>query len=169
MDSTAILWVSQSANGNANQSMRLGILRAFSASDVTRELWNSSQRICDTPGNYAKFNCPTISNGKVYLATFSNSLEVYGLGTFSDTCVSQNIALNKPAVASSYQENTFMAAKAFDGDLFTRWSSQSTDLQSIYVDLGARYGLCRVVLKWQAAYGRFRNTDFGKCNRLDNN
>ena len=35
----------------------------------------------DAVGNYAKFSCPTIANGKVYLATFSNKLMVYGLTT----------------------------------------------------------------------------------------
>ncbi|MFM9836847.1 MAG: T9SS type A sorting domain-containing protein [Cyclobacteriaceae bacterium] len=79
IDSTAILWTSYSANGNANQSTRPGILRALSAIDITKELWNTSMSSADDPGNYAKFNCPTIANGKVYLATFSNKLVVYGL------------------------------------------------------------------------------------------
>ena len=81
VDSTAILWTSYSANGNANQATRPGILRAFSANDITKELWNSSMTPRDNPGNYAKFSCPTIANGKVYLATFSNQLIVYGLMT----------------------------------------------------------------------------------------
>jgi hypothetical protein len=79
VDSTAILWTSYAASGNANQQTRPGILRALSASDITKELWNSSMNSIDDPGNYAKFNCPTIANGKVYLATFSNRLMVYGL------------------------------------------------------------------------------------------
>ena len=36
----------------------------------------------------------------------------------------------------------------------TRWSSQFRDPQSIYVDLGAVQHIDRVVLKWEAAYGR---------------
>lgn len=79
IDSTAILWVSHAANScNANQRTCPGILRAFKADDITKELWNSSMRSGDSPGNYAKFNCPTIANGKVYLATFSNKLMIYG-------------------------------------------------------------------------------------------
>jgi hypothetical protein len=81
IDSSAILWTSYAASGNANQSTRPGILHALSASDITKELWNSSMTSIDDPGNYAKFNCPTIANGKVYLATFSNRLMVYGLRT----------------------------------------------------------------------------------------
>src|SRR6185503_18445135 len=84
IDSTAILWVSHAASGNANQSVCPGILRAFSASDLSKELWNSSMTNFSNPGNYAKFNCPTIANGKVYLATFSNKLVVYGLTDYVD-------------------------------------------------------------------------------------
>jgi hypothetical protein len=44
------------------------------------ELWNSRQNAPgDDFGNFAKFSPPTIANGKVYLATFSNQLVVYGL------------------------------------------------------------------------------------------
>src|SRR6185312_13782560 len=99
-DSTAILWASYAATGDANQSVRPGILRALNANDVTKELWNSSQYSTDKPGSFAKFNCPTIASGKVYIATFSNELAVYGLtGNKADSCPSINLALNKTVVA----------------------------------------------------------------------
>jgi uncharacterized protein (TIGR03437 family) len=43
---------------------------------------NSSR---DAIGNLAKFTAPTIANGKVYMATFSNQLVVYGLFTQKKT------------------------------------------------------------------------------------
>ena len=155
VDSTAVLWVNQSVSGNANQSVCLGILRAFSATDVTKELWNSSMDSNDLPGNYAKFTCPTISNGKVYLATFSNQLMVYGPkdSTACDSCSLVNIALNKPGVAST-SATGLPASAAFDGNLTTRWSSYATDSEYIYFDLRARYDLCKVVLKWETALGQ---------------
>ncbi len=76
---TGILWASYASSGNANQSVCPGILRAFDANDVTKELWNNNQNINDYSGNYAKFSSPTIANGHVYLATFSNQVVVYGL------------------------------------------------------------------------------------------
>jgi hypothetical protein len=77
---TGILWASHPASGDANQAVRPGILRAFDATDITRELWNSNQNMSrDDIGNFAKFSAPTIANGKVYAATFSNQLVVYGL------------------------------------------------------------------------------------------
>ncbi len=156
VDSTAILWTSFAANGDANQSVRPGVLHAFDASDITKELWNSAQDPSDDPGNYAKFNCPTVANGKVYLASFSNQFLVYGLtGGMADTCNSFDIALNKPAVASSIENATNNAAAAFDGNPTTRWASaQHIDPQYIYVDLGSRYNLCRVVLQWEVALGK---------------
>ncbi|KAA9039424.1 hypothetical protein FW778_11420 [Ginsengibacter hankyongi] len=154
VDSTAILWVNQAANGaNANQVVRHGVLRAFSATNVTNELWNSEQFPTDDPGNYAKFNCPTVANGKVYLATFSNKLMVYGLRKLTDTCPSVNIALHKPVVASS-QVSGLPASAACDSSMCTRWGSNYSDPQWIYVDLGATYDLCEVVIKWETALAR---------------
>lgn len=77
---TGILWASHPINGDANQLVVPGVLQAFDPKDVTRELWNSNwsgQR--DSIGKFAKFVPPTIANGKVYMATFSNLLNVYGL------------------------------------------------------------------------------------------
>ena len=60
-----------------------------------------------------------------------------------------NLALNKPAVASSIEKSTLPAAAAFDGNATTRWSSAFSDPQWIYVDLGANYTVNRVKLTWQ--------------------
>ncbi len=79
-DATSILWVSHAiAPCDAGGNSCPGILRAVNANDITKELWNSTLVSSDAVGNYAKFSCPTIANGKVYLATFSNKLMVYGL------------------------------------------------------------------------------------------
>ena len=153
VDSTAILWASHSRNGcDANPLTCPGILRAISATDVTTELWNSTINPADNVGNYAKFSCPTIANGKVYLSTFSNQLIAYGLvNNGVDTCNSPNIALNKTAGASSTLQASTPASAAFDGNETTYWASAPSDPQSIYVDLGARYNLCRVKIDWESA------------------
>jgi hypothetical protein len=65
---TGILWVSE-----------LNILHAFDASYLQSELWNSGVNPArDHLGEAAKFCPPTIANGKVYMATFSGYLAVYG-------------------------------------------------------------------------------------------
>lgn len=152
IDSTAVLWTSYAANGDANQSVRPGILRAFDATDVTKELWNSSFYSTDNPGNYAKFNCPVVANGKVYLATFSNQLIVYGLLSQStSTCSSTNIGLNKSTTASSTISGT--TANAVDGNVSTVWTSGGNDNQSFTIDLAARYDLCKINLTWGSLKG----------------
>ena len=79
-DGTGILWASYAFSGDAEHAVSPGMLRAFDANDVTKELWNNRQNVArDGAGNYAKFAAPTIANGHVYLPTFSNRVVVYGL------------------------------------------------------------------------------------------
>nr|MDT0657733.1 ThuA domain-containing protein [Micromonospora sp. DSM 115978] len=66
---------------------------------------------------------------------------------------STNLALNKPAVASSVESAAFPASAAVDGSTTTRWSSAFADPQWIQVDLGQSYALDRVRLVWETAYG----------------
>ena len=57
-----------------------GVLRAYDASDLSHEIWDSKMNPSrDDAGMFAKFCAPTVINGKVYLSTFSNQLQVYGL------------------------------------------------------------------------------------------
>src|SRR5262249_53751589 len=78
--SGGIVWGTTPTNNDANTKTVPGILRAYDASDLRRELWNSYQNLYyDDFGNYAKFTPPTVANGKVYVATFSKQLSVYGL------------------------------------------------------------------------------------------
>ncbi len=74
---TGILWASTPLQ-DAIVATVPGELSAFDASSLT-ELWNST----DDPayhqnGYFAKFCAPTVANGKVYMATFSNRVDVYG-------------------------------------------------------------------------------------------
>jgi hypothetical protein len=79
MPATGILWAAYSSTGPADGRPYPGILRAFDASDVTRELWNSDQNQArDYSGSWAKWSPPTVANGKVYLASFDNVLNVFG-------------------------------------------------------------------------------------------
>jgi hypothetical protein len=76
---TGVVWVSMPISRDANNSTVPGVLRAFDAADVSRELWNSEQNAArDSYGLYAKFNPPTVYNGNIYQATFSKQFCVYG-------------------------------------------------------------------------------------------
>src|SRR5690242_12059276 len=77
---SGILWSAASASGDPAHSPMPGILRAFDATNLANELWDSNQNSTrDRAGNYAKFTPPVIANGKVYLASISGKLAVYGL------------------------------------------------------------------------------------------
>jgi hypothetical protein len=73
----------------ALHSPQPGILRAYAAHDVSIRLWTSEDRTertednkdehVDRLGKLAKFNPPTVANGRVYIANSDNTLRVYGL------------------------------------------------------------------------------------------
>ncbi|HYG37505.1 MAG TPA: discoidin domain-containing protein [Cytophagales bacterium] len=66
-----------------------------------------------------------------------------------------NLALNKTVVASSHKSNDNSPSKAVDGNKGTRWASQKSKQEWIYVDLGAAYNIWRVKIIWDAGlYGR---------------
>ena len=57
-----------------------GTLRAFRASDVSQEIYNSDMNHArDAVGDFTKFAPPVVANGKVYVPTQSNAVSVYGL------------------------------------------------------------------------------------------
>ena len=75
-----VVWTNLPYQGDANQAVVPGVLRAFDATDVSKELWNSHQAPTrDDFGAFAKYCPPVVTNGKVYMATFSNRLAVYGV------------------------------------------------------------------------------------------
>jgi hypothetical protein len=75
---SGILWATMSTE-DASSAAVPGVLHAFNAANVATELWNSSMNSADQFGNLAKFAIPVVANGKVYVATFSDQLAVYGL------------------------------------------------------------------------------------------
>jgi outer membrane protein assembly factor BamB len=74
MAGTGIIWATVSTGGNAWHDLAPAKIYAFDAADVTKApLWMADL------GNMAKFSPPIVANGKVYVATFSGKLNVYGL------------------------------------------------------------------------------------------
>jgi hypothetical protein len=101
---TSILWATMTLNGRGQAQAIPGVLRAYDATTL-KELYNSSS----PPNNnncFAKFVCPTVANGKVYVSYFppegaatGASIIGYGLlGNFSK-------APNAPAGFSGVSDN----------------------------------------------------------------
>src|SRR5205814_1714408 len=65
------------------------------------------------------------------------------------------ISQNKPVTTSSNENSTLTGPKAVDGNATSRWGSlEGKDPQWIRIDLGASFHVSRVVLKWEAAFGK---------------
>ena len=64
-----------------------------------------------------------------------------------------NLALSKPVTVSSVEKSGLEGGYAVDGNTATRWSSEFSDPQWIYVDLQSNYNINRIILNWEAAYG----------------
>jgi hypothetical protein len=78
--SHGIVWANTASVSNDDGALIVpGTLRAFDATDLSQELWNSDKKPSDALGLYAKFCPPMIADGKVFVATFSGALQVYGL------------------------------------------------------------------------------------------
>ena len=102
---TALLWESLPLNGDAAHAIVPGALRAFDANDLTKEVWDSHMAPDrDDVGNHAKDVPPLVANGKVYLATFSNQVNVYGLfatpASLSETLSTNNLTITAGGTGS---------------------------------------------------------------------
>ncbi len=70
-----------------------------------------------------------------------------------------NLALYKPAVATSEENGGTLAVNVTDGDKTTRWSSEHKDGESIVVDLQSVCYINRVVIHWETAYASEYSVD----------
>jgi hypothetical protein len=76
---SGILWATTSIATTEN-TIHVGTLHAYDASNIANELWNSDMNATrDALGDFTKFSIPVVANGKVYVITQSNQLQVYGL------------------------------------------------------------------------------------------
>lgn len=116
-----ILWAAIHATGDSWHESRPGILHAYDADDISRELWNSLENPSrDDCNNYSKMAPPTIANGKVYLSSFgtenigTGQFCVYGLlpdGHPPASPTGLNAAEQHPGVALSWAPSTSTSAK----------------------------------------------------------
>ena len=93
-NTNGIVWAIDQTNYCTSQAKGCGpaVLHAYNASNITTELWNSTQGSGNSAGNAVKFTVPTVANGKVYVGTRGNNaggadnstsipgeLDIYGL------------------------------------------------------------------------------------------
>jgi uncharacterized repeat protein (TIGR03806 family) len=84
--SNGIVWLIDPST-TINNGHGSAVLRAYNATNLALQLYNSSQLLTrDNPGNAVKYAVPTVANGKVYVGT-EYALSVFGLTTFIATPV----------------------------------------------------------------------------------
>ena len=128
---TGIVWSSAPYDANANWNTVPGIFRAYDASDLSHELWDSKMNPArDDAGMFAKFCAPTVINGKVYLSTFSDQLQVYGLLGDMVPAIS-GVAASGRQIAVTYNQAV---------DAQTAVQTQSYSLDSGGTILKAKFG-----------------------------
>jgi hypothetical protein len=86
---SGIVWAIQRTDTSANSCSPTmnGILHAYQAVNVSKELYNST--MCPTRDVMApatKFAVPTVANGRVYVPTSGGEIDVYGTFSSSQSC-----------------------------------------------------------------------------------
>lgn len=77
---SGILWATRASQDvPTSEEMATGVLEAYAAEDLSIALYSSALSARDDLGLFAKFTPPVVANGKVYVATMSGRIAVYGL------------------------------------------------------------------------------------------
>lgn len=139
-----------------------GILRAYDATDLSKELYSSDQNVArDTLGNYVKFTTPVVANGEVFVGT-QNNLSIYGLlsqiptptgtvgtATPTPTFTPTPVPTPSPAVYNNTgtSDDSAPASGHFDG--VNSYSAQA--LQGVGITPGATITFNGVQFSWPNA------------------
>ncbi|HWY69479.1 MAG TPA: discoidin domain-containing protein [Terriglobales bacterium] len=149
---TGILWATLPRAGDANQMTVPGGLYAYDAENL-KFLW-SSTAAGDDPLNFAKGSPPIVANGKVYVASISNFVSVYGKRKRAGD--SQNLALRAKATGSAACMPDQTPEKAVNGSAEDgpndKWCSAAAN-PFLQVDLGKNVAIGRIVVEHAGAGG----------------
>jgi hypothetical protein len=140
-----ILWAPTSMAGDPNKLATPGILRAIDANNLGNVLWDSQQNAArDGVGIFAKFNPPTVADGKVYLGTFSGQLLVYGNNPPASSDIAFVQANGNALTTSSSQISATYSSSQKAGDLnvvVVGWADTTSQIQSVSDGNGNTYSL----------------------------
>jgi peptidoglycan/xylan/chitin deacetylase (PgdA/CDA1 family) len=121
-------------------TLKTQVQASWSAVRVTQNGKNSIIIPKNEAGNYFAYYDAVPDSGQINLVPIT-------LGTFA------NIASGKPVIVSSASAGGFGGANAVDGNSMTRWLSNANNFEWLYIDMGNRFYINRVVLNWAATYG----------------
>ncbi|RJX39187.1 beta-N-acetylhexosaminidase [Paenibacillus pinisoli] len=99
-----------------------------------------------------------LRHGIIILALFVTAFIIIAAPSEKSSAATGNLALGKMAYSSSNEVDFFGPEKAVDGGTqnASRWSSERTDDQWFYVDLGEPAEIGRVVINWQTPAEKYQ-------------
>src|SRR4051812_23542321 len=110
---TGVLWATAPRSGDANHDVVPGALHAFDAETLAL-LWQSTMLPADDTLAFSKGSPPVVANGRVYVASLSHAVSVYGLRA-GDT--RPNLALGRAATGTDPCAPTETPDKAVNGSV----------------------------------------------------
>ena len=117
LDGTGLVWAMNATSQDDDHGLAAGILRAYNASTL-QELWDTEMVPSrDRLGTLVKYVPAIVVSGRVYAATSSNGLRVYGLLSGPVTDFSLNVNSTQtvtPGAAASYTVGV-TASNGFNG------------------------------------------------------
>lgn len=76
-----------------------------------------------------------------------------------------DLAVNRPVTASSFENAGCVPENATDGDDGSRWGSDHTDDEWLYVDLERECAIVNIDVKWEAAFAKAYDIEFSNDAR----
>jgi hypothetical protein len=140
---TGILWAPIAQLGGKIPGVT-GVLHALDASKISTDLWNSELNPTrDRAGNFAKFNPPTVANGKVYLPTFSGQVIAYGLNPPSSTGIHfvQDAITNPFSTTANYVTFSQSQTAGNLNIVVVGWADNTSKISSVTDSRGNTYTL----------------------------
>jgi len=102
-----------------------------------------------------------ISIGNPNTYTFTNVNEPHTISVSYTPGANANLAIGKPVVVSTTEAGFGnITTNVNDENLNTRWSSEYTDPQTIYIDLLENYNVTSIVLNWEIANAKSYTIEF---------
>lgn len=95
--------------------------------------------------------CFIMNTTRIFILTLAFAL----FPQFLAAQCNDNVALSRDVFVSSIEADAvelYDPAHAVDGNMSTRWSSNYTDDEYLYVDLGSELAICEVIIHWEDAF-----------------
>lgn len=117
---SGIVWASLPV-ASGGHGLAHAMLHALDADNLATEMWNSDQDPADNMGYWPKFSAPTVVDGRVYMASHSGYVSVYGVlpATPYFTLAATVPATPAPDPADSANPGPFAAAHAGGSPVYT--------------------------------------------------